>query len=322
MASRLAIAVLLAGLAATQPASAVSFAEIKPATQLRVEAARYDEAVKAMNAIAAMRIATPAEFADARKLFDAHAGNLRHAAARLAVLGHQDRRYARAVAALLVTPAAAQAFAQQLAADHRYASRLDGAADLRTRMASTLQANTAAYQRALDAMHAAALRLGIRIPGVQPKFFSPPDATLWNPTADVILAVIALTFPAIANDAAASTGITVAPPSQAAFLERIRSQDLLPADADALKGLQFNWDAYDAVRQTYHDIVEAMEATCIDEAKAKRDLCHTDATRLRPREQAAAHEACDWSYTMDAAMCRSGIHHGECTGILCVSAMP
>jgi len=320
--STLVSCVLLAAVVAAQPAAAATFAELKPAAQVRAEAALYDQAVKAMNSLAATRIVTLADFANARKLFATHAGNMRYAAVRMVALGYQDARYAKAIAAQLTSAAAAESFAKRLAADYRVASRLDGAAELRLRMAAALQANTAAYQRALDTMHAAALRLGLRIPGVRPKYFSPPDASIWNPQVEVIFTTIAVTFPAIANEQASSTGYTVNPAAITGFLGAIRLSVLQATYEDIADELRLAMEQREAMQQTFAEIREMLAEACKRDAQTRREACYAEAAALPADQQASARESCDWAYTMDVGLCTTGVRVGGCSSLLCAARSP
>lgn len=303
---------VLALLCAIPPASARTFAELKTAQQFQADAALYDAAIKAIGALGGQRIATPAELQSAMSLYHSHAPAIGFAAARLIALGYQDSRFTTAIRANLADERLAQDFARRLVADPAIAARLDGAPELKARMAALLQANATAVQRAIDNLHAATLRITGSSPGVKPKYFAPPAATIWDPASSAILATITVTFPPIAATLGKTTTVTATVPgiynpmdrAISTFLALIRSAQIRAdygTQIDTLRG--YADDALQEFREAYAELLESGKDACVARARARYDQCLVEAARLTGDKRSDAQQDCGFRFQTDRAMC-------------------
>lgn len=305
----------------SETALAATFGSLKTAQQFRTDAALYDQSIKAIDSIAATRITTAAELKSAAALLQKHSPNLALGASRLVALGLDDRRFATAIAANLANEDMAADFARRLAADYRIVLRFDGAADLQARMAATLQANAATYQRAIDSLGAASLRITGRTPAVQAKFFAPPPSSVWTPASTVILAAIAYTFPSIAVDAPAlrlpTTGGTSTNPfvpsaaSIAAYMSAIARLTAQQSLTSAFGGFELQQELYDAVRETVADAQQAAVDGCVERARVVFEKCVAAIATTTQAEQDSARSSCEMAFTIARGMCSVNPNYGS-----------
>jgi len=304
----------------TQAFAATTFGNLKTPQQFRADAARYDESVKAIQSIASMRIATPAELNSAVAILQKHSPNLRLSASRLVALGYDDRRFATAIAANLTNERLAVDFARRLAADHTIAARLDGATELRARMAALIKANAAALQSAIDQLQAATLRITGKSPGVRPKFLALPPPTIWTPSSNIVLAAIAFTFPSIAANAPVlqqpATGTPSTTPTVpsataiAAYLAALAQRAAQQTLGDAFESQRLVQELFEDVREAIAEAERMAIDACIERMRVVFEQCLADIPKSAPAEYGKAKSACELGFQVDRAMCSSMPSYG------------
>lgn len=128
-------------------------------TQLRNQATAYQNALGAIAGIAAVKLETPDDLKQALAIFDRARPGLKFFNSKLVVIAISDSAFSSAVKKKASSKLAAEAFLEELKADPKVVSRLDGAATLTTRLQQTAQADAAILRRVAERLKDAAQRI-------------------------------------------------------------------------------------------------------------------------------------------------------------------
>ena len=133
--------------------------EIKSESQYRTEAGLYESALGAIAGIATLKLDTPNDLKQALAIFDRARPGLKFFSSKLVVIAISDSAFSGAVKKKASSKLAAEAFLEELKADPKVVSRLDGAATLTTRLQQTAQADAAILRRVAERLKDAAERI-------------------------------------------------------------------------------------------------------------------------------------------------------------------
>ena len=299
----LVIAPATPALAATATAPK-TLGDIKSASRFRAEAARYDQAIKAIGSIGSMSLRTPADLSSADAIIRKYGPSLKLLTSKLVTLAYDDPTFTLAIAKNFANERLAKDFAGKLMGDRRYVEQLNGAKALEKRMVEFTNVNGALLQKASENLRISTARITGKSSGVQPRYLPALSATQWYTLIVIVLLVAAITFPALAIGAAIYASLIV-PGAAAAFL----TSPLTVAFA-----AYFTWaagymiiDALDgedpppANSSTGQD--SAAVAACIDAAIARNEQCLEGANSGTAAERLLVQLGCASNLAAEQAFC-------------------
>lgn len=133
--------------------------DLKSASQFRSEAAQYDRAIRAVGAVATMKLDTADDLKRALEILARDRLSTKLLFSKLVTLALNDSTFAAAVKKKVPNSEAAEAFAKDLKADRKAILKLDGAGVLKSRLERSLEADIATLRRAADRLKAAAAKV-------------------------------------------------------------------------------------------------------------------------------------------------------------------
>ncbi len=139
--------------------AAYAAADLKSQSRLRTDAARYENAIRAIGEIATMKLETPDDLKRAIAILNRERPNLRFHLSKLVVMGINDSTLSSAAKKRVSDKQAAEAFAKELDADPKAVLKLNGAAALQTRMRQSSEADAATLRRVAERLKEAAEKI-------------------------------------------------------------------------------------------------------------------------------------------------------------------
>ena len=135
-------------------------ADLRSESQYRIEASRYDDAIRAIASVSSMKLENPDELKKALAIFDREGPQLKFHGSKLIVLGLNDSTFTASVKKASPDQAAAEALIKELRADPKAILKLNGAQSLVTRLRQSTEADAATLRRVAERFKEAAAKYG------------------------------------------------------------------------------------------------------------------------------------------------------------------
>lgn len=271
--------------------------DIKPASAFRAEAARYDQAVKAIGSIGTMSLRTPADLENASNIIRRHSASLRLLTSKLVTAAYDDPTFTMAIARNFRTESSARAFGQKVMTDPRSVEQLEGVSVLKRRMYDLTNANAAALQKTAENLRVATQRITGNAGGVQPRYLPALTDQQWRNLIIVVLLVAVLTFPPLILGI--GTLLALASPPAVAIFATIA----VNAYVAALLGFIIIGEANITLAAIDAQSESAAIAACVSAAEERYEQCMEDASDLPAADRLGAQLTCAGLLAGEQAVC-------------------
>jgi hypothetical protein len=149
--------------------------DLKSESQVKAEASSYERAIRAIAAIATMKLDTPDDLKQALAILEREGPNLKFHRSKLTVLCLNETTFSSAIKKRSPDKQTAEALIKELSADPKAVLKLEGAEALKTRMEQSTQTDAATLRRVAERLKEAAGKIKRTSQGRVPPGFATSD---------------------------------------------------------------------------------------------------------------------------------------------------